>query len=568
MAFDGVFVNKLVKEISDFVVGGIITKINMPLDDKIIFTIKNGGSQRKLLLSSNPSLPIIYFTEEELDNPKEPPMFCMFLRKYFKNSKILSVNQMNFDRVIEFTLTSKIEFSVENVYKLYIEMMGKHSNIIIVDENDNIVDSIKKVGLNLSSIRQVYKGQKYFIPNTKNKENPLLITKNDFFDIDIETKDIVDELFKKYIGISKISSSEIVDRTLKKHLIIEKENLYNIFENYLTNDEVFPSIYFDVNNKPVDFSHTTMSIYEGLKVVKFNTLSEVLEEFYKKKNEYLTINQRGDECVKVVNNIKNRLEKKYDILEKQLLSTKDMDKIKLKAELLQANSYRLEPSSKVIVENYYDNNKPLEIVLDKDLTIMENVNKFYDRYNKLKRTKIATIEQIEILKGELNTINEISNSLEISKTITDIEQINYELMQLGYIKRKKSNKKINLKSSYLKYKTSSGLDVYVGKNNYQNEELTLKKADKMDMWFHIKSYAGSHVILKFKNTEFSETDLLEAAQLAAFYSKASVLEKVEVDYTLIKNIKKPSNGKIGMVIYHKYNSMVVTKPEKIELLKQ
>lgn len=571
MAFDGLVVANLVHELRTELLGSRISKIAMPNKDELLFQIKSHTGTHKLLVSAGASLPLMYLTPEKKTNPMVAPAFCMLLRKHIGSAKITDISQFSLERIICIHLEHLDELGDPATKHLYIELMGKHSNIIFTDENDIVLDSIKRIPSSISSIREVLPGRTYFIPNELKKE--------DIFDLDFEKfqsilqskeNSIIKALYLNISGISPLIAEEICTRSgisseTSSLLLSDIETLHLFHTLELLTEDIkhgtfFPNIIYE-NDIPLEFSSTKLMMYESprFQVKEYNSISEVLFQFYAEKDMYMRIRQKSADLRKIVSSLLERASKKYDLQEKQLKDAEKKDKFKVYGDLLNTYGYSLQGGEEYLIcENFYDDNKEIKVPLNKNLSATENAKKYYEKYAKLKRTDEALSLEIQKTESDINHLTSISASLELASEETDLNQIKEELIEYGFLRRNSSAKKEKLISKPLHFVTKEGFHIYVGKNNYQNEELTFKIAAPNDWWFHAKGIAGSHVIVKTENRELPDSVFEEAASLAAYYSKARHNEKVEIDYIQRKNIKKVPSSAPGFVIYHTNWSMMAS----------
>lgn len=575
MALDGITVSSIVKELKENLIGSRIDKIHQPEKDEIILNIRGFGVSYKLLLTANSTSPRIHFTDITKKNPLEAPIFCMVLRKHIANGKILNVKQIEFDRIIEIYIEALNEMGDMSSKKLIIEMMGKHSNIILVDQNNVILDSIKRINFQKSSVREVLPGKNYITPPNQ-KENPIDLDKNKWDSVLNENTelDISTFITKNYMGISFNLIDSICNEIEKSRVIStlttkEKEQIYINFNKLLENVKnrnYINYIVYNKENNPQDFHSIELIQYKNINKKTYESVSNMLETFYKEKDLTYRINQKTYDIKKIVQNAIDRCKNKKRIYDKTLKNIENRDALKIKGELITANIYNLEKGMENFkAQNYNDENlSEIIIELDKNLTPVENAQKYYKKYNKYKRTFLALQEQIKQNEEEQFYLETVMNNINNCIDENDIEGIRNELFQSGFIKKRKNKKK--QKSQPLKplhYVSENGFNIYVGKNNIQNDELTLKFAKNTDYWFHTKDIAGSHVILKTDGKEPKEEDLIYAAKLCAYYSKAKDSSNVPVDYTYKKYVKKINGAKPGMVIYTNNKTLYVT-PKKEE----
>lgn len=568
MAFDGIVISNIVKEMNDRLINGRIYKVAQPENDELIITIKNNKEQYKLLLSASASLPLLYFTNENKPNPMTAPNFCMLLRKHLNNGRIIRIYQPDFERIVHIDVEHLNEMGDLCTHTLIIELMGKHSNIIFVNSDNMIIDSIKHVSSQMSSIREVLPGREYFVPNTTTKLNPMTVTYEDFSSLIFsKAMPIQKAIYTSLTGISPLIAEEIcfnasIDSDTLANVLndIEKQHLFNMFS--LLFDDIracnyTPNVIMK-GNEPVEFASLPLNLYDSSYTVKnFTTISELLEFYYASKNTITRIRQKSVDLRKIVQNALERNIKKYDLQLRQLKDTEKREKYKVYGELINTYGYSVSDGSKSMTALNYYTNEEITIPLDDTISVMDNAKKYFDKYGKLKRTFEALTELIKETESEIKHLESISNSLDIALSENDLIQIKEELTDYGYIKRKYSNKKVKITSKPFHYISSDGFHMYVGKNNYQNEELTFKFANGGDWWFHAKDIPGSHVIVKTEGNELPDRTFEEAGKLAAYYSKGRDQEKVEIDYTERKYIKKPAQAAPGFVIYHTNYSLMI-----------
>lgn len=571
MAFDGIVIANLVSELNQAICGGRINKIAQPEKDELLLTIKKERSQAKLLLSASASLPLVYLTETNKVSPMTAPNFCMLLRKHLNSAKIISITQPEFERIIKIEIEHLNELGDVCTKYLIIEIMGKHSNIIFCDDEHKIIDSIKHISGLVSSVREVLPGRDYFIPKTQDKQNPLTISETEFYE-QVYTKptSISKAIYTSLTGISPLIANEICYRasldgedSVSSLTDLAKTHLYHTFSlvmDDILSERFTPNIIYK-DEEPVEFSGISLTCFEGNPVRKYPQISMVLENYYAMKEAVTRIRQKSSDLRRIVSTSIDRTSKKYDLQLKQLKDTEKRDKFKVYGELITTYGYQVEAGEKQLVcENYYTN-KEITIPLDTTLTPLENAKKYFDRYSKLKRTYEALTIQIQETQDEMTHLESVSSALDIARSEADLAEVKKELVECGYIKKHTIQGKGKEKKSTSKpfhYISSDGFHMYVGKNNYQNEELTFKFANGNDWWFHAKGMAGSHVIVKTEGREdLPDRVFEEAGMLAGYYSKGRELDKVDIDYIQKKQIKKPNAGKPGFVIYHTNYSLTI-----------
>ena len=567
MAFDGIVICNLVYELNQKLIDGRISKITQPEPDELLLTIKNKKESYKLLLSASASLPLLYLTETNKPSPITAPNFCMLLRKHISGGRIISITQPKLDRIVHFEIEHLNELGDTCTKQLTIELMGKHSNIIFRD-NDLIIDSIKHVSAQVSSVREVLPGRTYFIPETQEKINPLTVTEQEFTTILLSKPlPLAKAIYSSLTGISPILAEEIcfeagIDSSLPANTVNSTEAVhlfhqFSLLMEPVRQQEFQPTIYYK-EEEPLEFSSIPLTLYSDAQAKPFASISTVLEQYYASKNTLIRIRQKSSDLRRIVQTALERNQKKYDLQLKQLKDTKKREKYKIYGELIHTYGYNLPENSKELtVFNYYDN-EMITIPLNPDLTPQENAKKYFEKYGKLKRTYEALSELIQETESETIHLESVATALDIALLEEDLQEIKEELIACGYIRRKQTNaKKQKITSKPFHYLSSDGFHIYVGKNNYQNEELTFQFAVGNDWWFHAKGIPGSHVIVKTNGKELPDRTFEEAGRLAAYYSKGRNTEKVEIDYTEKKNVKKVNGGKPGFVIYHANYSMLI-----------
>lgn len=584
MPFDGITIHALTEEIKDIVIGSRVDKIHQPENDEIIIHVRRDRKNYKLLLSADSNLPHFGITDLKKENPVTAPMFCMLLRKHLSGGKILNFEQLELERVIILTIESRSELGDMTTKRLIFEIMGKHSNITLVDEDTKIIDCIKRIALGVNRYRQLFPGITYLYP-PNDKKDPRTIDETTFLEDfkDGEAKPLFKHIYMTYQGISPVIAKEIClsakqDFNLKNTdlNVSEQQELYKAFdrffklfnENHLQNQV----IYFQ-NHALKDLTVFDLTPYQSddFYIKHFDTVIEAVNEYYANKNTVNKLLQRSHSLRKSVQGKIDRLNKKVKNLNEDLLFAEGADNYKIRGELILSNIYRIEKGMrKIQLENYYDDNKPIDITLDFRLSPSDNAQKLFKRYSKLKTAQIKVQEQLVHAYDEINYLEQVLLNIEHSPDHLNIEEIKEELVLTGYIKKKqKHHKKKKAKSAPYHYLSSDGFEILVGKNNLQNDELTLKQASKSDLWFHTKIIPGSHVIIRCYGKEASETAIKEAAMIAAYHSKAKGSSQVPVDYTVVRNVKKPNGAKPGMVIYSTNHTVYVTPIEsEVEKLKQ
>ena len=567
MAFDGITISNIVKELNDTILNGRIAKIAQPENDELLLTIKPAKGQVRLVISASASLPLIYLSRDNKPSPMTAPNFCMLLRKHIANGRIVGISQPSLERIIRFEIEHLDELGDLCRKSLIVEIMGKHSNIIFCNEKGMIIDSIKHVSAQMSSVREVLPGREYFIPDTMKKENPLDIPEENFTqELLSKPMPVGKAIYNSFTGISPVVAEEIchlagIDSSIpasemSADLLSHLYRQFTYFMEQVTESKFSPAIYYE-ENEPKEFSSLPLTHFSNYQVKSFDSISKVIRTYYSSRDLITRIRQKSSDLRRVVQTALERNRKKYDLQLKQLRDTENRDKYKVYGELIHTYGYNLEDGAKELEALNYYTNEMIKIPLDPQKTPQENAKKYFDRYNKQKRTFEALSELIKETKDEIDYLESVSKSLDIARSEDDLIQIKEELIESGFIRRKQSSKKVKITSKPFHYISSDGFHMYVGKNNLQNEELTFHFANGGDWWFHAKKAPGSHVIVKTNGEELPDRTFEEAARLAAHYSKNSGAEKVEVDYVEKKQVKKPNGGKPGFVVYYTNYSMMI-----------
>lgn len=561
MAFDGLFIHSLLQELDPEIIDGRLSKIYQPFEQDLILVFRKNRKNKQLLISANAQYPRMYLTKQSISNPDKAPTFVMVLRKYLEGSVLQTIDQEGVDRIINFHFSNRNELGDEVKLVLSVELMGRHSNVILYNKQDNhIIDLLKRINPDENRARILLPKAKYELPPLKEGINGLEVTESAFKQYKNTDPDPAD-------FVQKING---LDRDDKMELL-----------GYLNDDYSYSSFktFFDQFNNPRGFVLKTpknkrkifsyLPYHLDLEKESSNpNLDQALDEFYEYQANRDWVKQRASQVERVVKNEQKKLSKKIVKLKKQLDLAENSEGYRIRGELLNANLGLVKPGmTKVEVPNYYDNNSLLEVKLDPALSPARNAQKYFTRYKKLRDSIKHVNEQIEIAQNNLKYFDSVQTAIDNADP-QDIEQITDELTNQGYIRKKqtkKRRKKIT-ERNLNKFKLSSGKTVLVGKNNYQNDWLTLKKANKNDYWFHVKNMPGSHVILQDSNP--SEDDIKETAEIAAYFSKGKLSAHVQVDYVQDKRVKKPNGAKPGFVIYTGQNSIEVTPEEKEVMAKK
>ena len=585
MAFDGVTIANIVSELKKELLEGRVYKIAQPEADELLLTIKTKDGQRRLCISASASLPLIYLTESNKPSPMTAPNFCMLLRKHLQNGRIINISQPGLERIIHIGIEHLDEMGDLCRKTLIVELMGKHSNIIFCDGENRIIDSIKRVSAAVSSVREVLPGKPYFVAQTQEKLDLFQTDYQTFYQtISAKAQPLFKAIYGSFTGISPILAQELCYRadldgeastaafgeSAYHGLYLELEKLAQTIR-----EETFAPCIAYRGKQPVEYAAIPLKMYTGADdhLVPYTSMSALLETFYAEKSTLTRIRQKSADLRHVVQTALERNVKKYDLQLKQMQDTEKRETYRVYGELLNTYGYSAAPGAKSIeVLNYYTN-EPLTIPLDETLSATENAKRYFEKYNKLKRTYEALSELTQEVKAEIDHLESIGASLDIALKEEDLVEIREELAESGYIKRSygkgsygkggakgKANGKPGKPRTTSKpfhYLSSDGFHIYVGKNNFQNDELTFQFANGNDWWFHAKKMPGSHVVVKTEGaTELPDRVFEEAAKLAAYYSKGRGSDKVEIDYIQKKHVKKPGGAKPGFVVYYTNFSMV------------
>ena len=569
MAFDGITVSALRDEFERTLSGGHLAKIIQPEPNELVLTIKNNAKSWRVLLSADASLPLACMITDQRTAPMTAPNFCMLLRKHLAGGRLDRVTQPSLERVLIFHFTHRDELGDSREWHLIIELMGKHSNIILVDSSGRIVDAIKRISFNVSSVREVLPGREYFIPETQHKEDPLAADEPSFIRTVAEgDRPLYKSIYGSYTGISPVMAEEICYRagldpdsacsSLTEPEKIHLAHVFRIMTDDVKEGAFHPTMYLK-NGEPFEFSCLELTEFGNLPKKTFDSVSALLTAFYAEKEIRTRIRQRSADLRKIVSTALERDARTLNLQEKQMHDTEKRDKYRVYGELLNTYGYSLESGAREMEAVNYYTGETVRVPLDPLLSPGENAKKYFARYTKLKRTAEALKERIASTKDELSHLDSISESLDTARDEADLDEIRDELAEYGFIKKKNQNgRKRSQKAKPLHFLSSDGFDIYVGKNNYQNEEITFRIGRPDDWWFHANDIPGSHVIVRGEGKELPDRTFEEAGRLAAHFSRAGTSPKVEVDYTLRRNLHKPTGGRPGFVLYYTNYSMMAS----------
>ncbi len=587
MAFDAGMLACTLSEIKRLALGARIEKVYQPEKDEIILQMRSLDGGKRLLINAGSNNPRIGFSSIPKENPQNPPMFCMLLRKYLQGAKLVSVTQADFDRIAFLEFHTRDEMGFDCTRFLIAELMGKYSNLIFADENKKIISALKTADFSLDSARQLLSGGVYSLPSLGGKISPLGVDEQKFDEI-LASAPLGLEgdkfLVKTFSGLSPVVARETIFRASGRSdtplrdcqpSALKKE--FFALTDTIKSEAFEPTVVYD-NGKPVEYSFISLSHYTSLEAKSFDSAGQMLDIFFDTRDKELRVRQRASDILRLLTNAETRIRKKLDIQTAELGDCEKAIVYKKYGDLITANIYRLSRGDRFAeLEDYESmdddgNFKTLKIELDSRLTPSANAQKYYKKYNKSKTAKAELTKQIQLGKEELNYIYTVFDALTRAETPTDLAEIRDELYRAGYASKLKGyndrDKKNRHALSYMQFLTDDGMTVLCGKNNAQNEHITHKLAKKFDYWFHAKNTPGSHVLLITDGNEPSDRDFTQAAEIAAFHSKAEG-QNIAVDYTFAKNIKKPAGAKPGLVIYHtNYTAYVTPNADKIAQMRK
>lgn len=581
MPFDGITIHALTDEIKAIIVGSRIDKIHQPENDEIVFHIRHDRTNYKLLLSADSNLPYFGMIDVKKENPVIAPMFCMLLRKHIAGGRVIDFEQLELERVIILTVESRTELGDLTIKKIIFEIMGKHSNITLVDEDYKIIDCIKRIALGVNRYRQLFPGITYLYP-PNDKIDPRIEVEENFIKMihKSESRPTFKHIYMTYQGISPIISKEFclqanIDFTRNQDTLTDGEinELYKQFDSFFSDydQKIFKNQIIYLKNQALkDLTIVELSPYQSdeFEIKYFDTTIEIVNEYYANKNSVNKLLQRSQNLRKTIQGKIVRQKKKIQNLKEDLMFADKADTYKIKGELILANIYKIEKGmKKIVVDNFYDNNTPITINLDYQLSPSDNAQRLFKRYSKFKTAQIKVQEQLGYTEDEIKYLEHVLHNIEQSPDQNNFEEIKEELILTGYLRDKqKGKKKKKIKNEPFHYLSSDGFEILAGKNNLQNDVITLKVASKSDVWFHTKNIPGSHVIVRAYGKKVPEQTLKEAAMIAAYHSKAKESSQVPVDYTDVRYLKKPNGAKPGMVIFSRNSTMYVT-PIVSEIMK-
>lgn len=553
MAFDGLFTRAIVTELQPLV-GGRINRVHQPNEYEVVLTMRAQRKNVKLLLSAHPSYARVQLTEETITNPPEPTMFCTILRRHIESGIITAIEQVDNDRIIHFTIASHNEIGDPITRTLIMEVMGRHSNLMVVNPSDDkIIEALKHLPPYMNSFRTVLPGATYVSPPEQEKKNPFTISEEELFDIYHKLEKGRD--FIQYLqGIAPIHATEL-------YALLKQNLQFQTYRNFIESFETLPfqPVVMKKDGRDIFSAHPLTTADEVIYEAK--SLGDLLDRVYFEKADRERVRAQAQDLEKWLANERAKLVKKEKVLQKEYKDAEKLDDFQLYGELLMAHHYQIEANAKeATVENYYDGSE-VTIPLDPRKTAIENANRYYTKYTKAKNALIQLKEQMRLTKEELDYFETLLQQVAMA-TPDDIDEIREELIENGYMRKRRSKKKEKKKKMVIeRYESSTGIPIAVGKNNKQNDHVTFKLASRHHTWLHTKDIPGSHVVILSDNPD--ETTLQEAAIIAAYFSKARTSSNVPVDYTEIRHVKKPSGAKPGFVNYFEQQTLFVTPDEQL-----
>ena len=581
MAFDGMVIHAVTKELNEVLKDGRIDKIHQPEKDTVTISVRTRSGAYRLLLCANPSCARVHLMSSTMENPMNPPMFCMLMRKHIGSGKITGIHQVDFERIIHIDIESYDEMGYLCQKTLVCEIMGKHSNIILLNKDDKIIDAVYHVDLSVSSVRQILPGLIYTAPPPQEKINPLSSDKDSVKAlIKNDSLPMYRHIMDNFSGISPLMAREAVFRA-SQDTEMQGENatgeqldktayIFSMMMENIRDGKLGPCMVKDKNTgKLVDFNALEITQFEDMgEVTFFDTVNEAAEAFYLKKSSLQSLKQKSGDLTKFINTGIERCAKKLQIQNETIEKAKNKDKYKVYGDLITANIYRInQGDSSLACENFYSENcEEISIPLKTDLSPSANAQSYYKRYTKEKTAEQEAAKQRELTLKEIDYLESVKEAIMLAESGSEISMIRQELTEQGYLKNR-SGKRKEMKKALPKpmhFVSDDGYDIYVGKNNIQNDYVTLKLSRSTDLWFHTKGIHGSHAIVRTPDAmEVPDRTYMQAASLAAYYSKARSSENIPVDYTEVKYVKKPSGAKPGMVIYTDYNTIYADPDEEL-----
>ncbi len=574
MPLDGILLHFLTNELEQAVVGSRVDKVHQPSKDELVLYLHSKTGAKKLLISANTNCARIQLTENIPENPKNPTMLCMLFRKHLTSAILTAVRQNELDRVVflDFNATNEIGDSVK--LSLCVEIMAKHSDIILIKENNTIIDAVKRIDFTQSAVRQILPTLQYVLPPSQDKLNICDVSVDKIMESleKYSMKDLSSAILSTLQGVSPLISREIAelcgtDVRLKDFTDFQRKKLVEIltdFQNTVKNSSGTPTMLKDKDEQPFDFSYMDITQYGfSLTPQKSDSYSALLDDFYRERDRIDRMRQRTSDIMKVLSNAETRITKKLSLQRAEFIDSVNREELRVKAELINANQHSLMKGVCYYdIENYYDENKTMRIAADPALSPAANSQKYYKDYRKAKNAQQMLVSLIEKGEQDLQYIETVTDALSRADSQQEIDEIRLELESEGFLrKHRKSGQKLQKPLPPIEYVSADGFKILVGRNNVQNDRLSLKTAGSGDLWLHTQKIPGSHVIIVAEGRKIPDSTIEQAAEIAAYHSKARDSSLVPVDYTQAKQLKKPVGAKPGKVIYHVYNTIIVNPKE-------
>lgn len=585
MALDGAVLSLIKREIEQIALDGRVDKIHKPSKDELIITLRTRNGNVRLLLSAGAEAARIHFTDNAPENPQTPPMFCMLLRKHLSGARLCAVRQHGLDRVLFLDFAATNELGDAVTLTLCIEIMGRHSNIIFIGEQGRIIDAVKRIGPETSSVRQILPGMTYTLPPSRGQ---LSLLEAEPAEVVQAIRNARDGELPKVImsvleGVSPILAREIASFATKGAPLLKSELTDQHIDrltffiksvgDILKTGAATPTVVLDETGKPMDFSFLDINQYAGrLQTVRYDTFSQLLDVFYSERGRIERMRQRCHDLLKLLTSASERTARRLAAQREELSASRDREELKIKGDLLSANLYQVSKGdTSVRVQNFYDDALPeVEIALDPALTPQQNVQRYYQEYRKAATAEEKLKAQIASGEQELAYLESVLDIITRSSGEMELAEIREELAAQGYLRRRNQSKVSKTKpQGPLRYRSTDGFLILVGRNNVANDRLTLRDASKQDIWMHTHVIPGSHTVLVTEGKTPTPLAMEQAAMIAAYHSKARDSAQVPVDYTEIKNVKKPQGAKPGFVVYEPYKTIFVSpSAEKVAQLEE
>ena len=586
MAFDAGMLACTLAEIRRVALGARIEKVYQPEKDEIVLQMRSFEGGKRLLINAGSNNPRINFSEIQKENPQNPPMFCVLLRKYLQGAKLSSIEQEDFDRIAYLGFDTRDEMGFECRRYLIVELMGKYSNLIFADGNKKIISALRTSDFSFDSVRQLISGVTYTPPSSMGKTNPKAVTEGEFISLLASApkdKPADKWIVSSFMGIAPVVAREIVLKASGRTDTLiddcEANSLWSEFSHVtdiLKTERFSPTLALD-GEKCVEYSFIDLSQYASLEIKRFDSAGKLLDAYFASRDNDIRVHQRASDILKLLSNAESRILKKIDLQRSELAACDEGEVFKKYGDLITANIYRLQKRASVVeLEDYESmdedgNFSTVKISLDTRLSPAANAQRYYKKYAKTKTARVELAKQISLAEQELEYIYTVFDALTRAESPADLSEIRDELYRAGYASRMKTYSGGSHKQkapAIMQFETVDGMKILCGKNNLQNEHITHKLAEKQDYWFHAKGTAGSHVLLVTEGKEPTDLDFTTAAEIAAYYSKAEG-SNIAVDYTLAKNVKKTAGGRPGFVIYHtNWTAYVTPSGEKISALRK